>query len=173
MHLLTTSYFHCHEWGPHTDSPHSCQIVRAKTFHNTSSIRCWEKPFLGFAPNRTLGEVCLGEHAEPQRASSRNREAGCFSQKSRRASYYLRSFMWSKCLFLSWAELVILVFPTLFCRNTCLSVSDGDCSICKDNNYHECLNKWITKSRDHLPHKKCSVSMVAIKSMSISQCTQM
>lgn len=45
MHLLTTSYFHSHEWGPHTDSPHCHQTVRAKTFHNMSSIQCWEKLF--------------------------------------------------------------------------------------------------------------------------------
>lgn len=61
MHLLTTSYFHSHEWGPHTDSPYCCQTVQAKTFHNTSSTQCSEKLCLGFAPSRTLGEdmVCL------------------------------------------------------------------------------------------------------------------
>lgn len=61
MHLLTTSYFHSHEWGPHTDSPHYFQTVRAKTFHNMSSTQCREKLFLGFAPSRTLREdrVCL------------------------------------------------------------------------------------------------------------------
>lgn len=47
MHLLTTSYFHSHEWGLHTDSPYCHQTVRAKTFHNTSSIQSWEKLFFG------------------------------------------------------------------------------------------------------------------------------
>lgn len=43
MRLLTTSYFHRYEWGPHTDSPHCCQTIRAKTFHNMSSTQCSEK----------------------------------------------------------------------------------------------------------------------------------
>lgn len=44
---------------------------------------------------------------------ARDREAGCFSQKSRRASYYLQRFMWSKGLFLSSAKLVSLLFLQL------------------------------------------------------------
>lgn len=39
MHILTTWFFHCHEWWLYIDSPHSCQIVRAKTSHNKSSIQ--------------------------------------------------------------------------------------------------------------------------------------
>lgn len=110
--------------------------------------------------------------------SSANREAACFSQKSRRASYYLQSFMWSKGLFLSSAkEVLLLLFQSCFCSvgyysNACLSVSDGGGSFGKDNNSHAHFNNWIEKARDHLPHEKYSVSMIAIKSMS-SQGAQM
>lgn len=169
MHLLTTSYFHCHEWGPHTDSPHFCQIVGAKTSHNTSSIQCWEKHFLGFAANRTLGEVCLWEHAELQRERARrDREAGCFSQKSRRVSDYLQSFMWSNGLFLSSAKLVSLLFlqicfVLLSITETLilLLVMKIDVSL-KIKLSIICQNI----SREG-PHEKCSVSMIVTKSISM------
>lgn len=99
MHLLTTSYFHSHEWGPHTDSPHCRQTVRAKTFHNTSSIQCWEKLFLGLHRAEPSGRSVfrLQEH----RALQRERETGCFfSEIWRAVSYYPQSFMWSKGLFI-------------------------------------------------------------------------
>lgn len=86
MHLLTTSYFHSHEWGPHTDSPHFRQTVRAKTFHNTSSIQCREKLFLVFALSRTLREVCL-RAARAKRASekalARKRNGLLFSESAK------------------------------------------------------------------------------------------
>lgn len=80
MHLLTTSYFHSHEWGPHTVSPHCCQRVRAKTFHNMSSTQCREKVFLGFALSRTRREdrVCLQAARELQRELWRKKDGSPF-----------------------------------------------------------------------------------------------
>lgn len=140
MHLLTTSYFHSHEWGPHTDSPHCRQTVRAKTFHNTSSIQCWEKLFLGLHRAEPSGRSVfrLQEHRELQR----ERETGCFfSEIWRAVSYYPQSFMWSKGLFipfffakLSTAKLILLLFFQTVAllrwtfKNPCRSVGHGDWS---------------------------------------------
>lgn len=157
----TKSYFYCHEWGPHTDGPHSCQIVRAKASHNTSFIQCWEKHFLDFAPNRTLGKVCLWEHAELEGESKQKRIVRLdFPEihKSVVSPSVLhvvgRSFLVfrkNSFPFVSIASLCSLEDYS----NVCPSVSDGDQGFCKDKNYPVYFKTSTKKAQNHLPHEKC------------------
>lgn len=104
MHLLTTSYFHSHEWGPHTDGPRFRQTARAKTFHNTSSIQCREKLFFGvFTEQNPQGGLSSGcKSKESLRESSGEEEKRvAFLRICKAVSYYLQSFMWCKGLFIA------------------------------------------------------------------------
>ncbi len=144
MHLLTTSYFHSHEWGPHTDSPHCCQTVRAKTFHKMSSTQCREK-LLGLHRAEPLGRAgsvfSLQEHESfRERARFREREMGCFSQKSGEqchitlsSSCGLKLFLYHVCKIVYCKTGFTFVFPTVALfwwtfKNCCRSDCDGDWS---------------------------------------------
>lgn len=153
MHPLTTSYFHSHEWGPHTDSPHCCQTVRAKTFHNTSSTQCREKVFLAFALSRTHreGRFCL-QAARPWRGLERalEKERWVAFLRNLESSVILPSVLhvvsssfYTMFAKLSTAKLVLLfVFQAValsWCtfKSCCLLNDDGD----QSSHKHGCVYK--------------------------------
>lgn len=141
-------FFSCHEWWHYIDSTHSCQIVRAKTSHNKSSIQHWGKK--GFCPMQNPQRVLSARAHRALERVERHRGWLVFLKTPEILlpsvlHVVFRSFLvFGKTSF-------TFVYSALLCsiayyRNTCLSASDGAQCFCKVTTIMYALKIQFTRS---------------------------
>lgn len=142
MRILTTWFFHCHEWWHYIDSTHSCQIVRAKISHNKSSILHWD--LKGFCPMQNPERVLS---ARAYRASERVERHRGWLVFLKTPEIILPSVLHVVFRsFLVFGKTSFTFVYSAYYRNTCLSASEGAQCFCKVTTTIYALKIQFTRS---------------------------